>query len=206
VQEESHGGGRRRLLGRLLGLAACVLGPAGFAVMLAALASGPKIAPADASERGDPPPVRSAAPLATDATSPDTGGRRTTGLAMPARTVAGRDATAAALRAAPRAGGAAVRRAGGAKTPSVLVAAGSPGSRHEPSDSSGSIGPHPGAPDASLSTISAPTGPLSVGDGTAETGLALAMAAGLTAALAAVLSRSLRLRAGEIPWSSTLLT
>jgi hypothetical protein len=113
-----------------------------------------------------------------------------------------REATASALRADPLAfTAAASRRAAGATTPSVVTATPSPGSHHALRDSGGDFGTHRGAPTpASLSTKSAG------GGGAADNGPSLSMAAVLSAALAAVLSLSQLLRAGEIRWRSTMPT
>lgn len=213
MQVESRGGGSIRLLGRILGLAACGLGVAFVAVMLASLIPGPETAHADApatasSERALPPPVRSADALVPDAMSPHPGGRRMTGIARPASIDDRREAMASALRANPFAvSAAASRRAAGATTPSVLAATPSPGSHRAPLDSRGDIGPHRGAPaPTSLSTTSRPIGSLGGGGGPTESGLSLTMAAVLSAALAAVLWLSQSLRAAEVRWRSTLLT
>jgi hypothetical protein len=214
VQVESHGGDLIRLLGRILGLAACGLGVAFAVLMLALLASAPasETAHADAptetpSEDAVPPSVRSADAL-VPAISPHPGGRRMTGLARPASTDDRREATASALRANPVAvSAAASRRAAGATTPSVMAATPSPGSHRAPLDSRGVFGPHRGAPaPTSLSTTSTPVGSLGGGGGPAEGGPSLTMAAVLSAALAAVLWLSQLLRAGEVRWRSTLLT
>jgi hypothetical protein len=215
VQVESHGGDLIRLLGRILGLAACGLGVAFAVVMLASLALAPasETAHADAptetpSEDAVPPSVRSADALVPDAISPHPGGRRMTGLARPARTDDRREAKASALRANPFAvSSAASWRAAGATTPSVMAATPSPGSHRAPLDSHGDFGPHRGAPaPTSLSTTSTPVGSLGGGGGPAEGGPSLTMAAVLSAALAAVLWLSQLLRAGEVRWRSTLLT
>jgi hypothetical protein len=213
VQVESHGGGLIRLLGRILGLAACGLGLAFVVVMLAAPAPRPETAHADApagapSEHAVPPPVRGADALIPDTISSQPGGRRMTGLARPASTEDRREPMASALRADPFAvSAAASRRAAGATTPSVLAATPSPGSHRAPLDSRGDFGPHRGAPAApSLSTTSTPVGSFGGGGATADSGPSLTMAAVLAAALAAVLWLSRLLRAGEVRWRSTLLT
>jgi hypothetical protein len=213
VQVESHGGGFIRLLGRILGFAACGLGVAFVAVMFASLTPGPETAHADApatapSEGAVPPAVRSADALVPDAMSPHAGGRRMTGIARPASIDDRREAMASALRANPFAvSAAASRRAAGATTPSVFAATPSPGSHRAPLDSRGDVGPHRGAlAPTGLSTTSRPIGSLGGGGGHAESGPSLTVAAVLLAALAAVLWPSQSLRAGEVRWRSTLLT
>jgi hypothetical protein len=166
VQVAPHGGGLIRLLGRILGLAACGLGLAFVALMLASLATGQEPAHADAltqapSEQAVPSAVRSADALVPDAMSPHAGGRVLTGLARLASTDDRRETMASALRADPFAvSAAASRRAAGATTPSVMAATPSPGSHRAPLDPGGDYGPHRGAPaPTSRSTTSHPSDP-----------------------------------------------
>lgn len=79
---ESHGGALLRLLPRILGLAR--VGARGRRhESSAAGAPGSRKAWADALGPGAPPPARSAQATSADASSPEPGGRRMTGLARP---------------------------------------------------------------------------------------------------------------------------
>jgi hypothetical protein len=186
-----------RLFGRIQCLAACGLGLALLVVMLASLARTSEIAHAETHaktrhEHDNPLPARSARAPVPDATSPDPGGRRMTGLAQLGNNDDPQEPAASALRAYLGAVSAAAnRRAAGANTPPVEATGGSPGTQRDRGDSGGAFEPYLGAAvPTGRSTVSTPAGLSGGGGDAADAGRWLATAAILSTVLVAVLGRS----------------
>jgi hypothetical protein len=139
----------------------------------------------------NPLPTRSARAPVSLATSPDTGGRRRTGLARPGNNDDPRESSASALRVDLDAvGTAASRRAAGANTPFVEAAPGLSGTQGDRGDSGCLVGPHHGAPvPTGRSAITTPAGLSGAGDHAADAGPSLATVIS-SAVLVAVLGLS----------------
>ena len=179
-----------RLFGRIQWLAVC--GLAFVVVMLASLARTSETADAETHAMTRPLLARSAHAPVPDATSPDPGGRRMTGLAQLGNNDDPQEPAASVLRADPGAVRAAAnRRAAGANTPPVEATGGSPGTQRDRGDSDGAFGSHLGAAvPTSRSTVSTPAGLSGGGGEAADAGRWLATAAILSTVLVAVLGLS----------------